>query len=86
MDDKCKTCMQTKIVKKHIVSFIEKLLHKFYHFDSLPVSTPRDPNMKLTYNKGKAVSQKEYARIIGRLMYAMHCTRPDITYVIHKLS
>nr|GEX76807.1 zinc finger, CCHC-type [Tanacetum cinerariifolium] len=34
----------------------------------------------------KAVSQLEYSRVIGCLMYAMTCTRPDIAFVVGKLS
>ncbi|GJV03609.1 hypothetical protein Tco_1337178, partial [Tanacetum coccineum] len=32
------------------------------------------------------VSQLEYSRMIGCLMYAMTCTRPDIAFVVGKLS
>ncbi|GKF68572.1 hypothetical protein Tco_0198251, partial [Tanacetum coccineum] len=41
---------------------------------------------KLMPNNGQAVSQLEYCRVIGCLMYAMTCTRPDITFVVGKLS
>ncbi|GKD31356.1 zinc finger, CCHC-type containing protein [Tanacetum coccineum] len=34
----------------------------------------------------KAVSQVEYSRVIGCLMYVMTCTRPDIAFVVGKLS
>nr|GEU52856.1 zinc finger, CCHC-type [Tanacetum cinerariifolium] len=34
----------------------------------------------------KAVSQLEYSRVIGCLMYAMTCTRPDIAFVVGKMS
>ncbi|GJT94316.1 zinc finger, CCHC-type containing protein [Tanacetum coccineum] len=37
-------------------------------------------------NENKAVSQLEYSRVIGFLMYAMTCTRPDIAFVVGKLS
>ncbi|GJT82253.1 zinc finger, CCHC-type containing protein [Tanacetum coccineum] len=35
---------------------------------------------------GLAPSQLEYSRVIGFLMYSMNCTRPDITFVVGKLS
>nr|GEW90935.1 zinc finger, CCHC-type [Tanacetum cinerariifolium] len=50
------------------------------------VSTPMDTSEKLMPNNGQAVSQLEYSRVIGCLMYAMTCTRPDITFVVGKLS
>nr|GFC73285.1 zinc finger, CCHC-type [Tanacetum cinerariifolium] len=50
------------------------------------VSTPLDTCEKLMPNKGPAVSQLEYSRMIGCLMYAMTCTRPDIAFLIGKLS
>ena len=37
-------------------------------------------------NNGHAVSQLEYSRVIGCLMYAMTCTRPDIAFAVGKLS
>ncbi|GJX70353.1 hypothetical protein Tco_0307524 [Tanacetum coccineum] len=41
---------------------------------------------KLMPNNGQAVSQLEYSRVIGCLMYAMTCTWPDIAFVMGKLS
>lgn len=32
------------------------------------------------------MSQPEYARIIGSLIYLMNCMRPDIAYAVHRLS
>ena len=34
----------------------------------------------------ESVSQVEYSRVIGNLMYLMSCTRPDIAYLVSKLS
>ena len=66
--------------------YIEKILNKFNFKDCSPVSTPIDPSLKLLSNEGVAVSQLEYSRAIGSLMYAMISTRPDIAYVVGKLS
>ncbi|GKB14226.1 hypothetical protein Tco_0848149 [Tanacetum coccineum] len=41
---------------------------------------------KLKPNTGKPVDQLEYSRAIGCLMYAMTRTRPDIAYVVGRLS
>ncbi|KAG8649329.1 hypothetical protein MANES_08G089011v8 [Manihot esculenta] len=34
----------------------------------------------------RTIAQLEYASAIGSLMYAMHCTRPNITFAVCKLS
>ncbi|GKA84915.1 zinc finger, CCHC-type containing protein [Tanacetum coccineum] len=63
--------------------YIEKILKKFNYFDCTPVSTPMDTSEK---HNGQAVSQLEYSRVIGCLMYVMTCTRPDIAFAVGKLS
>nr|GEV65698.1 hypothetical protein [Tanacetum cinerariifolium] len=65
---------------------IEKILKKFNRENCSPVSTPMDPVEKLMPNIGKLVDQLEYSRAIGCLMYAITSTRPDIAYVVGKLS
>nr|GFB34246.1 zinc finger, CCHC-type [Tanacetum cinerariifolium] len=45
-----------------------------------------DPTVKFRHNKGTLVSQLEYSRAIGCLMYAMINTRPDIAFAVGKLS
>ncbi|GJU85406.1 zinc finger, CCHC-type containing protein [Tanacetum coccineum] len=50
------------------------------------VSTPMDTSEKLMLNNGQAISQLEYSRVIGCLMYALTCTRPDIAFAMGKLS
>nr|GEW28416.1 zinc finger, CCHC-type [Tanacetum cinerariifolium] len=66
--------------------YIEKVLKKFNYSDCTPVSTPLDTCEKLMHNRGLAVSQLEYSRVMGCLMYSMTCTRPDIAFVVGKLS
>lgn len=66
--------------------YIEKLLTKYNHENCSAVSTPYDPSIKLTPNKGKIMSQLEYASVIGSLMYAMQCTRPNIAFAVGMLS
>ncbi|GJW37639.1 zinc finger, CCHC-type containing protein [Tanacetum coccineum] len=66
--------------------YIEKVLKKFNYFECTPVSTPMDTSEKLMPKNGQAVSQLKYSRVIGNLMYAMTCTRPDIAFVVGKLS
>ncbi|GJU83896.1 hypothetical protein Tco_1291442 [Tanacetum coccineum] len=62
--------------------YIEKVLKKFNYFDFTPVSTPMDTSEKLMPNNGQAVSQLEYSRVIGFLIYVMTCLKPDIAFAI----
>ncbi|GKF66373.1 hypothetical protein Tco_0192890, partial [Tanacetum coccineum] len=41
---------------------------------------------KLKPHTGKPVDLLEYSRVIGCLTYAMTSTRPDIAYVVGRLS
>ncbi|GKD60502.1 zinc finger, CCHC-type containing protein, partial [Tanacetum coccineum] len=65
--------------------YIEKVLKKFNYFDCTLVSTPMDTSEKLMPNNDQAVSQLEYFRVIGCLMYAITCTRPDIAFAVGNL-
>ena len=62
------------------------MLKKFDNFDCKSVSTPFDPNVRMYSNTDRAVSQLEYARVIGCLIYAMTFTRPDIAFAVGKMS
>ncbi|XP_073305794.1 uncharacterized protein [Primulina huaijiensis] len=66
--------------------YVETVLKKFNAYDSTPVKTPLDANVHLAKNRGEPVSQLEYSRIIGSLMYITNCTRPDIACAVNKLS
>nr|GEU29172.1 zinc finger, CCHC-type [Tanacetum cinerariifolium] len=66
--------------------YIEKVLKKFNYIDYTPVSTHMDTSKKLMPNNGQVVSQLKYSRVIGFLMYAMTCTRPDIAFAVGKQS
>ncbi|KAM1307924.1 hypothetical protein ACFX2H_010118 [Malus domestica] len=66
--------------------YIEKLLLKFKHLQIKEANTPYDHNETLLNDSGRSVAQLEYASVIGSLMYAMHCTIPDIAFAVSKLS
>ncbi|KAG9453310.1 hypothetical protein H6P81_006214 [Aristolochia fimbriata] len=72
-----------KVLNKTPIELNEDDVPKTYSED---YSTPHDTSMKLSINSGRAIAQLEYDIVIGSLMYAMHCTRPDIAYVVCKLS
>ena len=66
--------------------YIEKVLKKFNYFDVLPVRTPYDTSIHLKKKKGPSVSQTEYAKFIGSVIFLMNYTRPNIAYVVSQLS
>ena len=66
--------------------YVKKVLEKFRKYDDSPIRTPVNVNLYLSKNKGQGISQLEYSRIIGSLMYIMNCTRPDIAYSVSDLS
>lgn len=80
-------------VKKHSGGFalcqshyVEKILNKFNHLNIKEANTPYDVACKLSENSNRAITQIEYASAICSLLYAMHCTRPDIAFTVCKLS
>ena len=66
--------------------YVDKILQKFNKDDSGLSKTPIDMSLHLSKNKGESVSQLEYSRVIGSLMYLTSCTRPNIAYTVSKLS
>ncbi|KAJ9557645.1 hypothetical protein OSB04_012259 [Centaurea solstitialis] len=78
-----RTGSQISLSQSH---YIEKILTKFQHLNIKEFNTPFDSCVKLGANSGRAVAQLEYAGAIGSMMYAMHCTRPDIAFAVSKLS
>ena len=62
------------------------MLDKFKYLGIKESNTPYDVSCKITKNTGRSNSQSDYASVIGSLMYVMHCTRPDIAFVVCKLS
>ena len=66
--------------------YVDKILNKFNKDDSGVARTPLDVNPHMSKYKGESVSQLEYSKVIGSMMYLMSCTRPDIAYTVSKLS
>ena len=66
--------------------YVDKILEKFNKSDTSVARTLVDLSLHLSKNTGESVSQLEYSRVIGSLMYLMSCTRPDIAYSISRLS
>ena len=62
--------------------YVKDIEHVYSGIARIPI----DVIPQLSKNKGECVSQVEYSRVIGSLMYLMSCTRPDIAYLVSKLS
>jgi hypothetical protein len=66
--------------------YVEKALSWFGFMDSKPSPTPYDHSVTLRKNKKIARDQLRYSQIIGSLMYLASVTKPDISFVVCKLS
>ncbi|KAL5850870.1 hypothetical protein ACOSQ4_008883 [Xanthoceras sorbifolium] len=74
--------------------YLRKVLQRFGINDkSKPVNTPLAPHMKLSADlspkndaEREYMSKVPYANAVGSLMYAMVCTRPDISQAVGVVS
>jgi hypothetical protein len=66
--------------------YVEKVLSRFDFIDSKPSLIPYDPSVTLRKNKKIARDQLRYSQIIGSLMYLASVIRPNISFVVSKLS
>ena len=74
--------------------YLKKILQRFgVDGKTKPVSTPLAPHFKLsalmsphTEEERKQMAQIPYANAVGALMYAMVCTRPDISHAVSMVS
>ena len=75
-------------IKIHQNQYIQQLLTRQGMQDCTPVTTPMDTSVKLTKTVDDDVpaDPKEYASIVGGLMFAACVTRPDIMCAVGQLS
>ena len=73
--------------------YVKKVLSRFNMNEAKPVSTPLGSHFKLskeqspkTKEERDHMSKVPYASVIGSLMYAMVCTRPDIAHLVGVVS
>ena len=67
--------------------YILKILTKFGMSDCKPRATPCEQNPNAYEKEGdEPIDQTSYRQMVGSLIYAMVCTRPDLSYVVTKLS
>ena len=61
-----------------------KVLERFQMYDCKPRATPSEQKLECSGEEFGDV--KKYREAVGSLIYAMMCTRPDICWIITKLS
>lgn len=73
--------------------YVTDLLEKFGMSNSKSVSTPLNPNEKLTKDMGpksenerEEMKRKPYRELVGGLIYLANGTRPDLTFATSALS
>ncbi|CAI7800902.1 unnamed protein product [Closterium sp. NIES-53] len=66
--------------------YIGQVLEKFEMAQAKPVSTPLPFGHQLAPPTSPSSSSHPYAELVGSLMYAMMCTRPDLAYPISVLA
>lgn len=67
--------------------YIEKLLLKFGMHDCKPKYTPCDVNLnKFCDEPAEPADEKMYKEMVGSLIYLMTATRPDLCYIVTRLS
>jgi hypothetical protein len=71
------------LVQSH---YVEKDLSRFGYSECEPDPTPYDPNKLLKKNHRISRDQLRYSQIIGSLVYLSSATRPDISFIVSKLS
>ena len=74
-------------------SYVEKVLQRFNMHDAKSVSTPVAPHFKLSALQCPSsdedieyMSRVPYSSAVGSLMYAMVCSRPDLSYAMSLVS
>ncbi len=70
------------------IKYLKEILKHFQMEECKPIGVLFDPKVKLERNANGNDESKgfPYQQVVGSLMYAMLCTRPDLTYPISVLS
>jgi len=73
--------------------YIEKVLHRFNMHNAKPVSTPLAAHFRLSSDlcpqsdhEIEYMSRVPYSSAVGSLMYAMVCSRPDLSHALSVVS
>ena len=71
-------------VKMSQKRYLSKVLERFHMSNCKPRNTPSE--QKLEFSDDSKCDAKLYRESVGYLIYAMTCTRPDLCWVVTKLS
>ena len=66
--------------------YIRKKLVKFGLSDAKPRGTPCETGAYTVTNSDTEVDIQKYQEMVGSIIYAMTCTRPDLSWIVSKLS
>ena len=73
--------------------YLKSVLQRFGMNDCKPRTTPCESKMEVNTSSNKEdtiinedKSTTKYREIVGSLVYVMTCTRPDLTWIITRLS
>ena len=80
---KIKTLDGLNLTQSH---YVDNILVKFNKNNFVTAKILVHITLHLPKNKGESVSQVEYSRVIGSIMYLMSYAKPDIACDVNKLS
>lgn len=73
------------VIKMNQTRYLKKVLCRYNMNDCKPKATPSE--LKLIFSDDReVVDETKYREMVGSLVYAMTCTRPDLGWIITKLS
>ena len=73
-------------VKMSQAKYVEKILERFKMVDCKPRSTPCEQKLNYTDNADMMIDVRKYREAVGSLIYLTVCTRPDLSFIVSKLS
>lgn len=83
----CKTeRVHVCIQEKETMSIVKKVPDRFGMQDCKPRETPCEPKPENAENAEKMQEPRKYRGAVGSLIYLSTCTRPDISFVVSKVS
>lgn len=74
---------QVKMSQKR---YVNKILERFEMQDCKPRETPCEPKLEYSEDANKMKEPRKYREAVGSLIYLSTCTRPDLSFVVSKLS